>query len=355
MLLDSESVAPEWQEPELEPESALSPGSAGALFEEPSPEEREAAYQAQLQGSLSATEREAVQTTLLAAGFREADLQFHGRMIELGGDAYLDADDLLRERETVEKGQLLSQVETNGGAPHLYARQVDAHTEFWRPDVSFGYRLIVEDNVPQFVMTALQAAATAIANVGSGDCLNGGTFTPIRRTAFNAIDPLVKPTLYQVPVVYSSTACSPSTSAIACALLPRFERHVIQPLQGQTEDRMRFGTRLGIVSTKVTSDTADHRGALIHELLHLMGVVHPQAEQTEDTGLISATVQKIVVHGTQSGTNYPSVMHSTASNPNWQNTLQPDDIKVLLTLYSNYQDGRSPCGYFAGFRTPPLR
>jgi hypothetical protein len=86
-----------------------------------------------------------------------------------------------------------------------------------------------------------------------------------------------------------------------------------------------------------------------------MGVVHPQSEQIDVTGLGGATTQKIVVHGTQSGSNYLSVMHSTKANVNWRNTLQPDDTKVLLTLYSNYQDGRSACGYFAGFRTPPFR
>jgi len=48
-------------------------------------------------------------------------------------------------------------------------------------------------------------------------------------------------------------------------------------------------------------------------------------------------------------------MHSTKSNVNWRNTLQPDDNKVPLTLHSNCQDGRSPCGYFASFRSPPLR
>jgi hypothetical protein len=334
----------------------------------PSRAEREAAFFRSLNATLSEAEQQTLAAAFSRANIPTDKIRFSGRMISYGGDGYQYADDVLAAIAgdlTVEKGKVLSQAITlpgvSGGpasAPDLYARQVDDHTEFFRPDLRFSYMLVVDDDAPEFVITLLAAAVGQIVNAGDGDCLfPKSTFIPIRQSAFRAIDSRSSALDYVIDIVYgdSNTACgTDSANVLACAVFPRIEQHITSTIPALVSGPlMRFGTRLGIVDTAITGDSADNRGVILHELLHAMGIAHPEDDEI-DTGLGGLTTQKITVHGTLDGTGFPSVMHSARSNPNWANTLQPDDQKVLLTLYSNYEDGLA-CGYFNGFRTPPFR
>jgi hypothetical protein len=78
----------------------------------------------------------------------------------------------------------------------------------------------------------------------------------------------------------------------------------------------------------------------VHELLHTLGLSHPKAEALGS----GQNVTKLVVPGTLAGscaaapcapgTNYPSIMHQ-AVDLGRTNSLQPDDLDVIATLYTS--------------------
>ena len=99
---------------------------------------------------------------------------------------------------------------------------------------------------------------------------------------------------------------------------------------------MRFGDRIGITTAQggITSVIPVNIGTIAHELLHAMGLGHPEVGVFEEQA----------VPGTQNGVDFRSIMHSSTDDPLRANSLQVDDLQMLVKLYSGN------CAYSPNFR-----
>jgi hypothetical protein len=284
-------------------------------------------------------------------GISAERVSFLGQLVFVDGDTQLEltpaaqpgALDQGRRAGAVDKGKVLSQVVVTGTpplAPVVYAQLSGGIWLFNRPDLERNV-LLIPDAAPAFVIEDFVTAVAAIADASSADCLEPGFMIVMRQATYEGMSHSSRSTLRTKSVAYEPGACPAAHSA--CAQFPLHQMIWIVPAAGGDPVlRQRFvtGRRIGIDSSKITGSTSASRATFVHELLHTLGIAHPKAESLG----LGQNVSKLVVPGTlagscvagpcAAGTNYPSIMHQ-ATDLGRTNSLQPDDIDVIATLYTS--------------------
>ena len=315
---------------------------------------------------LSARERQAIVAQLERRGVPAADLTFHQRRVFVQGDAFLYADDVLgwASRGSLDKGRVPTRVALDasgfpdcsvaacgGVSPAQYARAAQpGELAFRRPDTTRTYFLVIADTAPSYFTEApadagtpvpggiLGAAAAAIVEASPSDCLESSLFRVLRESEYDGLPGAVREAGYAVRITTGQFFEVCSRAAVACANLPRLEG---ESVDAGPNPRLRFGDHVAFVDTALVTPTsalveldAYAIGVATHELLHTLGVGHPQP----------SSLGEQVVPGTASGQDHDSIMQASSSSPTWHPTLQADDRALLAQLYS------PPCGYSAEFR-----
>jgi hypothetical protein len=116
---------------------------------------------------------------------------------------------------------------------------------------------------------------------------------------------------------------------------------------GQT--RMLTGGYLAIDSNQLAADTpanaADALSTVTHELMHTLGVAHPQEDAFDP--VFGTTAVKIDIPGTNGNeSGFQSIM-ALRGTPDRSQGLSPDDQQVIRTLYQPLSG--IGCGYTNGF------
>jgi hypothetical protein len=289
----------------------------------------------------------------------EEKLGFAGRVVVIG-DMLFDADPLLEAlsdpERTIEKGFGCLQSGTGNtgcGVTSTYLREDGDGSpdtvDFFRPDVQRTTFMIVANNAPTFFFNALVDVTSRIEDINPpGDCLGASAFTPIRQSAYDALDAFTKASAFTMTVQYGLDPCpdangAPDPLTRACSSLPSGQTVMILPpgpnSGGVTQGRMAFGNSLRVNSRFFPSDTVPFRGSLLHELGHIMGRAH---------NVVNASTHKIP--GTSVDTTVASVM-DVSITANRANSLSGDDAQVIKTLYSdNPNRSNDACAYNSGFR-----
>jgi hypothetical protein len=330
---------------------------------------------------LSAEEQARARDIAEALGIGAERVSFLGQLVFVDGDTQLELDlpaaprgseareapavEAVRARESeqperfeqhgaIDKGKVLSQVVMTGTpplAPVIYARVAAGLWLFQRPDLEQNV-LLIPDTAPAFVFEDFVTAVATVANASSADCLESGFMTVMRQSTYDAMPEEGKLLLRTKSVVYEPAPCPAGHSA--CAQFPLRQMVWLEPAgAGELVQRERFvtGRRIGIDSSRITKSTSMSRGIFVHELLHSLGIAHPKLESLGS----GHDIAKLVVPGTlggscvappcAAGTNYPSIMHQ-AMDLGRTNSLQPDDVDVIATLYTS----AGGCGYRSAAR-----
>lgn len=356
-------------------------------------EETEAEFQRRVRGTLTDDEHTKILDVLAAFEAPTEDVKLVGRMV-VWDDVYLDGEELMVSPETlIEKGRVLTvAVPGTAGtpgptpqlpiAPHRYAQVTSGGVfQFWRPAVEEMFNAIVVPDSPSFLLTLANAAADNIGNADT-DCLFGGangTLRAMTKTSWDGMGPgqSVTPRTF---VIYGplATACPGliENTIKGCALAPRLS--FIKTTGGVSVQRMLIGPRLGFVDTGVTGNNDDSRRIVTHELLHALGLAHPDlritssctAAQLSAAGCTNQAAccnpvspqggvvprccaQGVIVPGTNVEPDHTSIMTGScpdgAASPGCSNTMTNADIDLLDTLYSPQSGGS--CAYVHNFTT----
>jgi hypothetical protein len=271
-----------------------------------------------------------------------------------------DADGL------VMKGRALGQI-VNGtlsagvpGAPVRYASQIDERFSFFRPELAsgtqFAHVLVVPNNIPADIRQVFEDAVTAIGQAGNADCLDTDfltieTVAELGQRSPIDIPPRVTTVRYEPdPCPHSPTRAAP----LGCAQFP-YERTVDIAVGGPdgtggvSQTRMLTGGYVAIDSNQIVANTAaaraDALSTITHELMHTLGLAHPQEDPFDP--VFGTNVVKIDIPGTngdESGFQSIMALRGTADR---SQTLSADDQKVIRTLYQ--PSAERGCGYTNGF------
>jgi hypothetical protein len=346
-----------------------------------SPEEIEADFQRKANTSLSDAERLKVERMLDRSGISPGDVAIVGRLV-LDQHVYTDAEDLLalpdELGDVVSKGRVTSSfIPTTTGTPGpgaqqpaastIFARTSGANFQFFRPYVQHTVAYIVPQN--DFLLTLMTSVTRSVNDAGS-DCLTGGVSGTLRAATmanYLALDGNARARLTRISVIIGDldTACPGASSLVGgqnvqgCSLAPR-RMGILHP-DGVFRDSMAAGSRIGLVNTAVTGQDALSRRIATHELLHTLGVSHPNVRLT-DGGDADTLPDALQVPGTSTNANVLSVMQnacspgtncSVGSPPvccnNVATSLSTDDDDVIDTLYSAQPGGN--CNYVDNFQT----
>jgi len=357
-------------------------------------EETEAEFQRRVRGTLTDEEHSKILDVLAAFEAPSEQVKLVGRMV-VWDDVYLDGEELMVSPETlIEKGRVLTvalpgTAGTPGPtpqlpiAPHRYAQVTSGGVfQFWRPAVEEMFHAIVVPNSPSFLLTLASTAANNIGNADS-DCLFGGangTLRAMTKASWDGMGPgqSVTPRTF---VVYGprDTACPgllEEDEVSGCALAPRLS--FIKTTGGVSVQRMLIGPRLGFVDTDVTGNNANSLRIVTHEILHSLGLAHPNLRivsecTAADLSAAGCTTQAaccnpvspqggvvprccaqgVIVPGTNIEPNHTSIMTGFcpdgAASPGCSNTMTNADIDLLDTLYSPQAGGS--CAYVHNFTT----
>lgn len=349
-------------------ESVLSISPPAAPDRLLSPEEHEAEFQRLQQTPLSPEERSTVESLLQEQGVDLGEVTFSGRFVVMG-DAYLDADALLRpatedeDEVGVDKGRTYSLGRAGSGAvipdlvqvlpaepgqsfpraPHLFSQIFNGVYQWMRPDIQ-GVSIIVPNGASaSFLVPLFQQAAANVVNAAT-DCLTG--ITVRTQAQYDALLDVEKVVIKPIFVRYGSNVClNAGATTNGCAIFPRKETREFEVNFSQT--RLVPGNRIGIISTRVTPTkyagktcinqadcTKYNVGILTHELLHTLGLGHS-----------SDTQSSVRVIGTEGGSFTPSVMQGFCEGSClFTPALSADDKKTIDTLYSQQSSVLYPGG-----------
>jgi hypothetical protein len=310
-------------------------------------------FQRAAQMEVSAAERQALVDVLAERGVEPQEVSFSGANVFVN-DVSFDATPILEQlrARTVEKGKVLSQTITSVigthdtdlifpadvvGAPVTYARQTtDADFRFNRPEVdgTFPHVIVLADDVPDRIVQAFKDSIAEIGNAASDDCLSTGFLRVLSRSEFDSEFPDepfdTQPRVTEV--VYSPAICG--SNALGCTQFPRLANVVLSPPSpigggGVTQNRFLFGGYIGIDSNQVTPASAEF-STITHELMHLIGIAHPQADEFRAGGAVA----KLVVLGTEPDDDgFDSIM-ALRSTTDRVFTLSSDDKDTIRTLYN---------------------
>lgn len=347
-------------------QTVAAPGDGGRGLEVAAVADAEGDFRARRAARFSDEERSHAIELVEAVGIAAERVSFFGQLVFVDGDAQLELSEragstesgalgaeiaravLPRELElasqllrlgVIEKGKVLGQIVTTGTpplAPVVYAQQSGGSWLFNRPDLEQNV-LLIPDSAPAFVFNDFVTAVAVVASASSGDCIGADFMVVMRQATYDALPAQGKATLRTKSVVYAPAACPAGYSA--CAQFPLVQMVTLTP-GGVPRERFVTGRRIGIDSLQITKSTSSSRATFVHELLHTLGIAHPKAESFGS----GDHVTKLVVPGTLSGscvvapcaagTNYPSIMHQ-ALDLGRTNSLQPDDVDVIATLYAS--------------------
>lgn len=268
-----------------------------------------------------------------------APTSMEGRLLRWD-DALMTVDDVLARVARMDRPDLIQKayVETTAANP-----TGGNSIEFWRPDIGGLYYIIIENDVPNYVFTAVSQVIPEWTGLAV-DCLGTPLFQVIRRSAYNALTQTQKDVAYEVVFKFiapTSSAWTCGRSAIACADFPNFQ--TIR-LSGSNVSRMAVGDNVLVDSTVHPSNDVDKlKRTLRHEFGHTFGFDHQS--------LLAGTHQ---LPGTQScgqicsvGQQYASVMRTAGAG----GVFSDDDRKALRTLYANEPNrNNDDCQYVDGFR-----
>jgi hypothetical protein len=165
------------------------------------------------------------------------------------------------------------------------------------------------------------------------------------------------------------------TTIAGCALAPRFGS--IKLNGGTFASRMMIGPRLGFVDTKVTGDNANARRTVRHEVLHALGLAHPDlniendctpaelanagctdeaacCNPTSPQGGVVPSCCALGAHvpGTNVSPTVTSIMTGNCPDgvgTGCSNTLTSEDVDMIDTLYSPPTGGS--CAYVHNYTT----
>jgi hypothetical protein len=266
-------------------------------------------------------------------------VSYQGRIIVFEGDMLLDADNILRGMdEAVEKGTTSRFWNANGqelskcsGANPLNVFECPAGSNymFWRPYIGNpGYYVVVNSSY-QYNFDIVEQAATTIENLNF-DSIGSHVFNVIKSADYNALPQATRDNNYKIDVVITSSACGingSSPTALACMLPPGISCQ--QLATGQPcVPRMRLGSRMGINSARIMTNTVTTQGIIIHEFLHGLGLHHFNYQ---------VDTSKLYVPGTikPTRTDQRSIMWASLNDAGWSPTLQSDDIDTVQTLYQS--------------------
>jgi hypothetical protein len=250
-------------------------------------------------------------------------------------DAWMTVDDLLDRAAAptlVEKGYA-NTVAANPAAGN--------NIEFFRPDIGLLYRIVIQDNVPNYVFTAVQDVINEWVSADV-DCLGLGGFTAIRQSAFNALTATQRAQAYEivfnfVPITTPGWPCgSVPNGPKACAQFPGNQPISIN---GVSTSRLAVGDVMHFDSGTFPSNNVPKlKRILRHEFGHTFGFDH------------QLVTNNILIPGTQSCGQCLSEFTSVMTSPG-NDTFTADDKKMLRTLYANVNTrANDDCQYIDGFR-----
>lgn len=350
-------------------------------FSFPSPEEEEAEFQRKARTSLSDAERLRVEHLLNLRGISPGDAAIVGRLV-FQDHVYTDAEDLLSLPDAldsaVSKGRVISGIfSSTTGTPaptpqqavasQLFARMSGANFQFFRPYVQHTIAYIVPEN--NFLLTLMTTVTTNVNNTAT-DCLASGALGTLRAATmanYLALDGPARARLTRIAVTIGDleTACPGAGSLIGganikgCSLAPRF-MGILHP-DGSFGNTMAAGGRIGLVNDAVTGQDALSRRIATHELLHTLGLAHPNQPLTDGPDPDS-NPDALQIPGTSTNANVLSIMQNSCppntncsvANPpvccnNAATNLATDDTDMIDTLYSPQPGGN--CNYVHDFQT----
>jgi hypothetical protein len=294
---------------------------------------------------LAEEEREAIETYLWAQGTNLDALTFSGRLIAQD-DVLIEADRILAALGRPGEKSSLSEdgvspndfVRCGSGNPHPLGRVCPGGItpQFWRPNTDQNYVVVVPDGAALNFLKDMFITATAELENITGDCLNSDDFSVMTNTQWEALG-VGRGFVHEITVDYGPglTVCGKST-ARACATSPQQQSVFVNV--GVTQNRMAFGSYLGVNNAIITSNTEANRGTLMHELGHAMGLAHPP-DEVDSAGVF---MRKLYVPGTLVSFSVSSIMQSTGAAGRVQHP-SADDIDTLRTLYP------PGCSYSANF------
>lgn len=335
-----------------------------------SPEEHEAEFERLQEASLSLEEMTAVEGLLHEQGTDMSEVSFSGRLVVMG-DAYLDVDSLLgpvpdAEGET-QKGRTFSLPRDANNvpipnntevlprepfnppftiAPVLFSQIFNGQYQFMRPDIQ-NISIVVPNGAAASFLVGLFQQVVANVVGAADDCLTGMT---VRTQAqYDALIPEDKVMIKPIFVRYGSSVClNPGATTNACAIYPRKETREFDINFSQT--RLVPGNRLGVISSRISPTkfhgktcinpadcTKYNVGILTHELLHTLGLAHPNEPSA------------VRVIGTTDGSFNVSVMQGFCEgNCLFAPALSADDKDTIDTLFS--PQGNQGCGWRDGVK-----
>ena len=316
-----------------------------------SAEEREAQFQRLQAAPLSQEDRLAVEERLSELGIAPNEVEFSGRLAAIG-DAYLDLDSLLGPApEEIEKGRTFAAVDTRPEiaglpiAPVKFSQIPNGTYQWMRPDISSSVSIVIQNGAAaSFLISVFQQAAANIAGAAN-DCLTNTTFIVRTQADYDALSFDEKNRTKPIFVNYGSlsTTCPAGTASTnGCSIYPRKETRDFDFNVSST--RLVPGSRIGIVSSRVTTNHPNKLGIVTHELLHTLGLGH----------IFDSDTSAPVV-GTQSSRFTTSVMQEAGntlctSGCLFVNTPSADDIDTIDTLYSQQSSVLYPGGDFCQWR-----
>jgi hypothetical protein len=186
------------------------------------------------------------------------------------------------------------------------------------------------------MVSAFQQATSAIWGAAS-DCLSGVSVKT--RSQYDTLSNDDKILTKPIFVLFGTDACPGfDDTTSACSVFPRVETREFDINFSRT--RVVPGTRIGVVSNKISSISARTVGILTHELLHTLGVAH--STETKAVTVRSTSGNQFVFSVMQTGSCTPGAVGCSITN-----TLSADDIDTIDTLYSPQPGGS--CAYRRGF------
>jgi hypothetical protein len=255
-------------------------------------------------------------------------------------DLYIDVDELLprtqAEGGVLPKGRVfdiqdmqeLPGRDSSSSAVKFAGVGSNGDLFFRRPDIDGLVIVIPNGAESSFLVSAFMQATTAIVNAAN-DCLM--QIPVLTQSQVDAIAPEDLRFRKFIFVKYTSgeEACPADPTALACSLFPRNQFREFDI--GLSTTRLVPGTRIAINNGEITPENV-HADTLIHELLHTLGLAHP-----------NDFADFAVVPGTDCSGRVSSIMQTESEggrlNPNRARALTEDDDLTIGALYA----GR--CGY----------